>query len=512
MAYNGTNGPVAAFNYTLDVSGNRVTMTDNEGVTNYTYDNLNRLTRAEYPDSTWEAFSMNIGGNRVRHQTNLGTTDYNYGAGSRLLSTTGKDVATYSWDNNGNMTAKTTTEGATTYTWNSQNKQTQVILPDGGTNQYSYYPGSDLRYSTMDADLNVERFFYDGSNVIEELNELNYTTARYIEGAGIDSHIARVTDEGVFAYVTDPLGTVRNVVDSTGVAVNSYDYKAYGDVRNKTEVIPNPYLYTGRRWNDETKEYYYRARYYQPGIGRFSAVDRLAPGEASYGYVNGNPVMFGDPLGLVGASWASPDEAWATASLMWMDNGNGNEFETSPEQAAEAEQGCCGISQLLSFDCENRQSKCDAFKKAVKAQLKMARDTYAYRFDRDVTDDPYSDVVGGAIYFDADKGVYEKVVIKLDITTKDSQLPFKEGNLEERLGFCRALVHENTHAREFPELYANVGKSPFMFKFVYGIWMKLIHGTNNKSLEFWEKTAYQREIDWAEELLEQADAICGKCE
>jgi YD repeat-containing protein len=147
MAYNGTNGPVAAFNYTLDVSGNRVTMTDNEGVTNYTYDNLNRLTRAEYPDSTWEAFSMNIGGNRVRHQTNLGTTDYNYGAGSRLLSTTGKDVATYSWDNNGNMTAKTTPEGVTTYTWNSRDKQTQVVLPDGGTNQYSYYPGSDLRYS-----------------------------------------------------------------------------------------------------------------------------------------------------------------------------------------------------------------------------------------------------------------------------------------------------------------------------------------------------------------------------
>jgi RHS repeat-associated protein len=134
--------------------------------------------------------------------------------------------------------------------------------------------------------------------VIEELNQLNEMQVSYIEGAGIDSHIARVTDEGVFAYVTDPLGTVRNVMDGSGVAVNSYDYKAYGDVRNKTEVTPNPYLYTGRRWNDDTKEYYYRARYYQPGIGRFSAVDRLAPGEASYGYVGGNPVMFGDPLGL----------------------------------------------------------------------------------------------------------------------------------------------------------------------------------------------------------------------
>jgi hypothetical protein len=46
MAYTGTNGPVAAYNYTLDISGNRLTQTDDEGLSTYTYDNLNRLTEA----------------------------------------------------------------------------------------------------------------------------------------------------------------------------------------------------------------------------------------------------------------------------------------------------------------------------------------------------------------------------------------------------------------------------------------------------------------------------------
>ena len=72
--------------------------------------------------------------------------------------------------------------------------------------------------------------------------------------------------ESVYAYVTDPLGTVRNVVGDAGTVSNSYTYKAFGEVRNKTEGVSNPYLFTGRRWNSDIQEYYYRARNYMPDM------------------------------------------------------------------------------------------------------------------------------------------------------------------------------------------------------------------------------------------------------
>ena len=103
--------------------------------------------------------------------------------------------------------------------------------------------------------------------------------------------------DSVYAYVTDPLGTVRNVVNDTGTLANSYTYKAFGEVRGKTEGVSNPYLFTGRRWNSDIQEYYYRARNYMPDIGRFGAVDRYAPGEQTYGYAAMNPLMYRDPRG-----------------------------------------------------------------------------------------------------------------------------------------------------------------------------------------------------------------------
>ena len=50
-------------------------------------------------------------------------------------------------------------------------------------------------------------------------------------------------------------------------------------------------MFTGRRFNSDTGDYYYRARYYNSSFGRFGAVDRYVPDEMTFGYVGGNPVM-----------------------------------------------------------------------------------------------------------------------------------------------------------------------------------------------------------------------------
>ena len=298
---NGAGESVGFFRYTLDVMGNRVQVEDAEGVSSYSYDSLDRLVEAQYPDGSWERFGMDLAGNRVRHEDGDGVTSYLLDAGDRLLATSGAKAAVYTWDANGNMLTKTDSAGTSSYTWDGRDKLVSVSLPGGaGSVSYGYYPLSDLRSYVQGADGVEKRFLYDGSNVVEEIAGGSLATlAGYIDGDGVDQHLARVVGGDVYAYVGDALGTVRGVFDASGQAVNSYAYKAYGEVRSAggSDVAQNPYRFTGRRWDGDVGEYYYRARYYQPGLGRFSAVDPLVPAQRAYGYVDANPIMKTDPAG-----------------------------------------------------------------------------------------------------------------------------------------------------------------------------------------------------------------------
>ena len=62
---------------------------------------------------------------------------------------------------------------------------------------------------------------------------------------------------------------------------------------------PSPFLFTGRRFDTETGLYHYRARYYNPYIGRFLQTDPIGyeDGMNSYTYCGSNLVGCVDPTG-----------------------------------------------------------------------------------------------------------------------------------------------------------------------------------------------------------------------
>jgi len=91
------------------------------------------------------------------------------------------------------------------------------------------------------------------------------------------------------------LGSVRQLLDSTGDIETNYAYDPFG-VPVVGGDASNPYQFTGEAWDAEVELLYLRARYYQPEVGRFSTKDPWAgdmwrPSTLNrYVYVTDNPI------------------------------------------------------------------------------------------------------------------------------------------------------------------------------------------------------------------------------
>jgi len=105
---------------------------------------------------------------------------------------------------------------------------------------------------------------------------------------------------GTYYYHLDALGSVVALTDADADDVQKYDYSVWGQVGAWDPDHPNPYLFTGRRFDTETGLYYYRARYYHPEIGRFLQTDPIGYGDGMnvYAYCGNGPVGRIDPSGL----------------------------------------------------------------------------------------------------------------------------------------------------------------------------------------------------------------------
>ncbi|MCB1194431.1 MAG: RHS repeat-associated core domain-containing protein, partial [Leptospiraceae bacterium] len=119
--------------------------------------------------------------------------------------------------------------------------------------------------------------------------------------------------EGLYFFHTDHLDSVTMLTNTSGEVIagttlgsgkSIISYTPYGEIDRDHSSGPDifRYKYTGQEEDKETGLYYYKARYYDPKIGRFLQPDTVLQTSSPFGtnqymYVEGNPVMYNDPSG-----------------------------------------------------------------------------------------------------------------------------------------------------------------------------------------------------------------------
>jgi len=208
--------------------------------------------------------------------------------------------ATFAYDPNGNLTAKADSTGSWTYAWNAENQLTRVTKDAVEIARFRY----DLsgRRVEQTAGGVTHSYSYDGLDILREtINDGSTTTTyRYIHGPGIDEPLARenLSTGALQYYHADGLGSIVKITDGAGAITLSHQYDAWGNLELAADQ-PG-YAFTGREWDPETGLYYYRARYYDPKVGRFISEDPIGffGGVNFYSYAGGGPTNFRDPFGL----------------------------------------------------------------------------------------------------------------------------------------------------------------------------------------------------------------------
>lgn len=291
------------FIYTYDNAGNRLTMSAPNGLHNYGYDNIYQLlgvSGAQTHNYTYDA-----AGNRL---TADGT---NYSANNlNQYSVVGASDFTY--DNNGNLTS----DGSKTFSYDYENRLSMVSGLSSAVYVYDAF-GRRVRKTVNGV---VTNYVYDGDRIIEERNGSGALVATYVYGDGIDEVLTMTRASQTYYYFYDGLGSVTDITNATGEVVESYSYDVYG-VPNHTSTIGNRFYFTGREYDSESGLYYYRARHYNPVIGRFLQQDPLdlIPDINVYRYVGNNPINWIDPWGLEGKKSNVNEGDSKPAPFNWVD-------------------------------------------------------------------------------------------------------------------------------------------------------------------------------------------------
>ena len=269
----------------------------------YTYDaNANRTS--ETLGAMITSITHVAGSNRIHK---VGTQAMAFDAAGNLTSYAGKAFAHGA---DGRLRSSTTSAGTVTYQYDGLGRRVSKSGPA------TLVPGGFVRYVYDTAHHLVGEYQANGSPIKE------YVWLGDLPVAVIETNTDSTTT--AYAIETDHLGTPRLLTDATRAPRWRWTSPPFGEVLPEDNpsglgAVTFNLRFPGQYYDRETGLHYNFNRYYDPERGRYDQSDPigLAGGWNTYGYVNSNPLMFVDPLGLQQAPGVRNAYRWGSAQALW---------------------------------------------------------------------------------------------------------------------------------------------------------------------------------------------------
>nr|WP_081396475.1 RHS repeat-associated core domain-containing protein [Leptospira santarosai] len=297
----------------------------------YGYDGIGRLTSANgsylgiaegnlskrFQQSFGYAKNGNLTAKRIHDPANGNITDeWSYVYSNHQVtnidsSKSGADTLTFQYDANGNLTRQRDNVKDLTkrISVDSQDRITQI--QDGNNAILGSYwydeSGFRIRRSALEEKNNVftnveilypSKFY--GLEFIESEKIITSVNNVYLNGV----RIAAMNEAGALAYyLTDQVDSVSHVLDDEGNTLSQMQYQPYGETFVQRGDLNFSPKYNSQELDRESGFYFFNARYYDPGIARFTSADTIIDGEFDtqgwnrFSYVKGNPIGAKDPSG-----------------------------------------------------------------------------------------------------------------------------------------------------------------------------------------------------------------------
>ncbi len=301
------NGVLLDLDLVRDALGNVTSVVDGQGAHAYSYDGLSRLLSAMHPGGGVqpnESYSYDAAGNRVAsHLSPVHVYSYALGEGGNQLRQDSQ--YTYEYDGNGSLIRRTETATGDylELDYDHRKRLVEAVAYDAAnTPQHTasfVYDGLGRRIRA-EIDGVVTHYVYDGDHPILTLDASLAVTHRRLYARTLDHVLADQTAGQTHWLLTDQVGSVRLHVDDGAASQGGFVYDSFGRVLNTSGLPADGQLRLhAREFGDFTGLGYFRARYYDPRIGRFLAEDANDP--YAYMFVGNGPLTFVDPNGRTAA-------------------------------------------------------------------------------------------------------------------------------------------------------------------------------------------------------------------